>query len=526
MTQTKTNSHAAYTMHLQVDDSATMSHDRAVGTSVALQLQKAGFIAVFAGGCVRDRLLGRIPKDFDVATNATPEQILAIFNGDEKSSGDTVLTVGVAFGVIIVIREGVQIEVATLRTDGQYADGRRPDAVTFVTSADADVALRADAARRDLTINAMFEDPATGCIYDFFGGWYDLKRRELKTVGDAADRFGEDRLRMLRVVRFAGKLGFSVAPSLMAALKTHAHDLKPGAVVSWERVAAELEGMLTSAHPTKAMELLMETGLMSQILPEMMQTLDPQLARQDFIWHPEGLVWQHTLLVLQELVVQGASFELLLAGLLHDIAKPQTMKIEWELDQERISNYGHAEKGAVIAADICRRLKLSARQVHRVSEIVRLHMQMHAFNDPAIKRSKLVRLLERDDIMDLIMMQHADCLGTGRSYTERLEASLTDFYLGKLEEMANDPTPSRRAGAACLVDGLMIKRLGIKPGPAYRVIKDAAYDAQHAGEFTDVEGAEKWLEANAVALAEAPLPVAGEEGAEDIPGGISGRHCC
>jgi tRNA nucleotidyltransferase/poly(A) polymerase len=501
------------------------THPRTIGRGVAAQLQQAGFIAVFAGGCVRDRFLGLTPKDFDVATNATPEQILAVF------TNHTTIAVGAQFGVIVIVREGVQIEVATLRTDGQYADGRRPDAVTFVTNADPMVALKEDAARRDLTVNAMFEDPLTGVIYDFFGGQDDIKLRLLRTVGLPAERFAEDRLRMLRVVRFAGKLDFTVADELLVAVKHHAGDLKPGLIVSWERIANELEGMLTSRHPLVCLDLLLETGLMGQFLPEMLDTTDPHFARQDPVWHPEGLVWAHTKLVLIELIAQGASFELLLAGLLHDVAKPQTMKIELEpydsgvgqtSMRERITNYGHAEKGAVIAEAICRRLKLSAKQVFQVSEIVRLHMQMHNFDDPAIKRSKLVRLMTREDIMDLIMMQHADALGTARTEAERASSSLKAFYLAKLEEMRDDPTPSMRSGAPALINGHMVKRFGFKPSPLFKVIIEAAFEAQHAGEFTDEAGAETWLSMHAEEFRACKPETS--QGTEAIVGGV--KRCC
>jgi hypothetical protein len=192
---------------------------------------------------------------------------------------------------------------------------------------------------------------------------------------------------------------------------------------------------------------------------------------------------------------------------------------------ERITNYGHAEKGAVIAEAICRRLKLSSKQTFRVSEIVRLHMQMHSFNDPAIKRSKLVRLMEHEHIMDLIMMQHADALGTGRTAAERASASLKDFYLGKLEEMRNDPRPAMRAGAAGLVDGRMIKDLGFKPGPVYRVIKEAAFEAQHGGEFTDEAGARTWLAQHEAEFRATRADT--EQTAEPVVEAVGGgKRCC
>jgi poly(A) polymerase len=496
---------------------------------MARQLQQAGFIGVFAGGCVRDRFLGLTPKDYDVATSARPEQIQKLF------ADDTVVAVGAQFGVIVVIRQGVQIEIATLRTDGEYADGRRPDEVIFVTSTDIMVALKEDAARRDLTVNAMFEDPISGVIYDFFGGQQDLKLRLLRTVGRPSHRFAEDRLRMLRAVRFAGKLGFTLADELMVALKQHAGDLKPGLIVSWERIAGELEGMLTSKHPLVCMDLLMQTGLMDQILPELLDSLDPHWARQDPVWHPEGLVWEHVKMVLLELIAQGASFELLLAGLLHDVAKPLTMKIELEpfdpgtgqtFMRERITNYGHAEKGAVIAEAICKRLKLSSKQVVQVSELVRLHMQMHNFNDPAIKPHKLAVLMGREDIIDLIMMQHADSLGTRRTAEERASASLKSFYLAKLEELRNNPAPSLRPNAKGLVDGDMVRRSGFKPGPLFKVILEAGFEAQHAGEFTDAASAQTWLaqheaEFRAIVLPpREPLPTT-----EIIKGDVT-KRCC
>lgn len=498
-----------------------MSNARSVAAAVARQLKSNGFIGVFAGGCVRDRFLGVEPKDYDVATNATPDQIKRIF------AADTCLLVGEAFGVIVIVREGVQVEVATLRNDGQYGDGRRPDSVVFVTESDPAVALKGDAARRDLTINAMFEDPATGVIYDFFGGQDDINNRVIRSVGDPSKRFAEDRLRMLRVVRFAAKLGFKVDAALMRALKRHARDLKPGVVVAWERIANELSGILTSKAPVVGLDLLMRSGLMKVILPEVVR-LKSFRGFQDPFWHPEGFTLTHTFMVVNvaatrqsmanalasvadhDDIVESvnkslASFALRLALLLHDIAKPQTQK--WSVTRRtrgwlryilpyrvRVSNHGHAEEGAEIAEAICRRFKLPNEVTLRVKEIVLMHMQMHNFNDPAIKRSKLVRLVQRDEIFDLIAMQHCDSLGTGRSLADREGDSLMAFYLNLLVEMRNDPVAARRPGADCLVTGKHILACGFKAGPIIGVIKDAALEAQHAGEFTDEAGGVAWLQ--------------------------------
>lgn len=483
-----------------ISDNNSVSAPRAIATDVARTLQQHGHVAVFAGGCVRDFFLDVEPKDFDIATNATPARIKEIFKDD------TCLLVGESFGVIIVVRDGEQIEIATFRGDGQYGDGRRPDSVVLLSDIDPIEALKEDAARRDLTINAMFFDPIADKLYDFFGGKADIEQRLLRAVGDASQRFDEDRLRMLRVVRFAARLDFTVEPGLLAALKKHAPELAAGRIVSYERIAKELEGILLSKNPVAGLELLMESGLMAEILPEMLDMVGPR-AVQDPIWHPEGTAWVHTMMVLKEAAKRenGKSFAFMLGVFLHDIAKPLTMTTREEKRANadgseiivRVSNLGHAEEGFKMAQVICRRFKLSGETSHRVCEIVRMHMQMHDFNDPAIKRSKLVRLMQRSDIHDLIEMQHADSLGTGRTLEERQESSHREFYLGLLRELENDRSPTRRLNAPPLVTGLHVKEMGFKPGPIFRVVKQAAMEAQHEGEFTDSGGAQKWLSDNA-----------------------------
>lgn len=467
-----------------------MSKAREIAMAVVRQLKEHGYFAVFAGGCVRDRFLGLQPKDFDVATNATPEEIKQIFKDD------TCLLVGEAFGIIMVVREGEQIEIATFRGDGQYSDDRRPDSVILLSGLDPLEALKRDAERRDLTINAMFEDPTTGEIFDFFGGQDDIKNRIIRAVGDAAQRIAEDRLRMMRVARFAAKLGFQVDPTLMAALKTYAPTLRPG--VAFERIAVELEGILLSKDPVVGLQILMDTGLMAQFLPEMLDMVGEN-AMGDPIWHPEGLAWVHTLMVIAVAAMEPEkSFEFMLGVLLHDIAKPCTMATRVEMvggvEVVRVSNRGHAEVGSEMAKVICRRLKLSNEQTHRVSEIVRMHMQMHDYNNPAISRKKLVKLMSRPDIMDLIKMQHADSMGTGRSLADREADSHREYYLNLLEEMRNDPNPTMRPNAPQLLDGKMLIARGFKPGPIFRVIKEAGFEAQAMGEFTDAAGAEAWLD--------------------------------
>lgn len=509
-----------------------MNKDREIGIAVVRQLKEHGYFAVFAGGCVRDRFLGVVPKDYDVATNATPEEIKRIFAADKP------ILVGEAFGIIVIPRDGVQIEVATFRGDGQYGDGRRPDSVVLLNQLDPLEALKQDALRRDLTINAMFEDPITGEIYDFVGGQEDIKSRILRAVGDAALRFAEDRLRMLRVVRFTAKLGFSVDENTMAAVKMYAKDLFPS--VTYERIATELEEILLSKNPTVGLQLLMDTGLMEQFLPEMLEMVTPA-AMGDPIWHPEGLAWVHTLMVVAVAAMEEEkSFEFMLGVFLHDIAKPRTMTTRVEVidgvEVVRISNKGHAEVGCEMAKVICTRLKLSNDQKHRVSEIVRLHMQMHDYNNPAIKRSKVVKLMSRPDIMDLIKMQHADSMGTGRPLADRQADSHREYYLKLLEEVKNDPTPTMRANAKQLLDGRVIISRGFKPGPIFRVIKEAGFEAQAMGEFTDIAGAEAWFDERAEAfrnMTADDISAALAASADDSPGVPEvarvvpgGRDCC
>ncbi|MBA4077477.1 MAG: hypothetical protein C0508_20780, partial [Cyanobacteria bacterium PR.023] len=418
-------------------------------------------------------------KDYDIATSATPDQVERLF----LDQGYKVIPVGKAFGVINVVVNGREFEIATLRSESTYSDGRRPDGVQFVSS------LSADAARRDLTINAMFQDPVTGVIYDFHGGQHDLARRIIRSVGDPAERFSEDKLRMLRVPRFASKYeGFTVDPETMAALKANSFGIH---AVSSERVRDEIKGMLTSSNPVRGMQIMMDSGLMKQVLPEVYKLRGPK-GRQDPVWQPEGTVWTHTKLVLKNLT--GGNFERMMGGLLHDVGKPATQKF-WP--DGGISNHGHDAKGAEITQEIARRLKLSSNQQERISELVRLHMAMHEVT--VMRPGKLTALLERPDVMDLIEIQHADATGSknydvGRSHKE--------FLLQKLEELKE----AGKLGEKPLVNGHMLLNMNIKPGPHFKAVIEAAREAQREGDFTNQEGAQRWLDENSAKIIEAHRP--------------------
>ncbi len=448
-----------------------MNRQRAIATQVVAELRRHGHTAVFAGGCVRDEFLGNEHNDYDVATSALPEQVESIF--------ERTLPVGKAFGIIVVLLDGESIEVATLRADGQYGDGRRPDSVQFVDS------LEEDARRREFTMNAMFLDPFTGEVIDFFGGQQDLRAGIIRAVGNAEERIDEDRLRMLRAVRFASRYGFEIEAELKQAIHKLAPQLHQGAkAIAWERIAKEFKGILTSANPLVGLDFMMESGLMAEIIPELLET-NSEKGEQDAIWHPEGNTWMHSRYVVQNLV--GSSFELVLGGLLHDVGKPRTQERH---ESGKITNYGHDAVGAEMAAVICRRLKLSRESRHRVTELVRLHMKMHRVQ--AMRRSKLMAILERDDIHDLIALQDADSRGKGpfcdgNPYTQKA------FLLGKLEELSRVDEESQRLGATPLVTGFTLINMGFKPGPQFRTILDRTLEAQREGVITSAEQARKWV---------------------------------
>lgn len=457
---------------------------REFARAIVLHLRKHGHEALFAGGCVRDEILGLKPKDYDVATNALPDDTEKLFTPEQLAAdgwqypNTHTIAVGKSFGIIVVVcGSELKVEIATLRNDGQYSDGRRPDAVKFVTS------FEADAARRDFTINAMFLDPVSGERFDFFGGEADLKAGIIRAVGDAEARIEEDKLRMLRAMRFAARFNFRIDRALLTAIKGQATEIRH---VSAERIRQELEGLLCAAHPLIGLNYLEQTQLLVLIFPEMMYMFT-DLGEQDPLWHPEGNYWNHTRLVVDGLT--GSHFILMLAGLLHDIAKGVTQR-RWP--DGGISNHEHDEVGAEMARVICRRLKLSNDETDRVCDLILLHMRMHKVRD--LRLGKLVNLLRRPDIDDLIALQHADSQGTWRR--DRSSRSHREFLRAKLHELTS------KVHAKPLITGDMLIRMGFQPGPSFRVLKDAGLLAQNEGLFVDPAEAEAWVKANATRLLE------------------------
>lgn len=428
---------------------------REAATGVIRTLQQEGYEAVFAGGCVRDRLLGRTPRDYDMATSATPDQMQALFPGSHL--------VGKAFGVIIVRKGEFQIEVATFREDGVYEDGRHPVAVRF---ADRET----DAQRRDFTINAMFEDPIAGEVIDLVGGREDLKAGILRAVGDPARRFDEDKLRLLRAVRFAARFEFRIEEKTWEAMRAVAPLIKG---VSAERIGDEVAGILTEGHARTGFELLDASGLLEQVLPEITCMHG---CEQNPDHHPEGDVFEHTMRCIDQLE-EGCTRELALGMLLHDVAKPTTAALR----EGRWTFYGHPREGSDMAAEICRRLRYSNDTTDRVCFLVEQHLR-HS-SAPDMKQSTLKRFLRQDGIEELLEIARMDAMGS------RGDLTLYEFCRNALEELGEEevrPDP--------LVTGRDLIRLGYKPGPLFREILTAIEDAQLEGALTTPEEALKMLE--------------------------------
>jgi poly(A) polymerase len=421
------------------------------------RLRAAGHQALFAGGCVRDRLLGRAPLDYDVATSAPPEAVRALF--------PRTVAVGAQFGVILVLERGARVEVATFRSDAAYVDGRRPSAVHFGSA-------RQDAERRDFTINALYEDPLTNEVHDWVGGQADLAAGVIRTVGDAGSRIAEDRLRMLRAVRFAARLGFEIHPDTLDAIRAAAPTVVDMAA---ERIGDELVKMLCEGAARRAFELLDETGLLRVVLPSIAAM---QGVAQSPDCHPEGDVWQHTLLLLAQLPA-GAPETLALGALFHDVGKPVSAGEK----NGRITFYGHQHAGADMAVDVCRALRRSRDTWERVDYLVRNHLRLAQARD--MRLSTLKRMLAADGFDELCRLARLDSLASSRDlgpvvYCERRKAELA------VEELK--PAP--------LLDGNDLQAMGHAPGPRLGAILRELADAQLEGEIATRDEASAWVRRN------------------------------
>jgi poly(A) polymerase len=436
-------------------------------------LRQQGHQAYFAGGCVRDILLSREPADYDVATDATPQQVMQIF--------PQTYAVGEQFGVVLVPenegttgaltrqserseRSKQTVEVATFRADVGYSDGRHPDEVRFTKDPEE------DAQRRDFTINGMMLDPATNEILDFVGGRDDLKKEIICAIGDPNRRFEEDKLRMLRAVRFAARFNYQIDPATLNAIQVLAPKISQ---VSAERVREELTKMLTEGHARRAFELLDQTKLLPEVLPEIAAMKGVAQPPQ---YHPEGDVFIHTLLLLDKLM-PAASKTLAWGALLHDVGKPPTFRIA----PDRIRFDGHVDVGVKMAAEILRRLRFSNHETDQILALVDNHMR---FGDvQRMKQSTLKKFLRLPAFDEHLELHRIDCLS---SHGQLNAYEYAQQQLRTMSPEAIRPTP--------LITGRDLIEAGYKPGPRFKEVLAAVEDAQLEGRLTSPEEAMKFVQ--------------------------------
>jgi poly(A) polymerase len=423
------------------------------------RLQEAGFQALWAGGCVRDLILGQKPADYDVATSATPEEVMATLPY-------RAITVGISFGVVRVRqprRPAAEVEVATFRSDGAYLDGRRPETVVFSSP-------ELDAARRDFTINGMFLDPLKNELIDYVGGHDDLKKRLLRAIGDPQARLREDKLRVLRAIRLSARFHFEIEPATLNAVKDMAHQV---VTVSRERIAQELVKMLMHPSRARAMELVLETGVAAAILPDL---LPMRGIFQGKPIEPEGDLWDHTMLVL-ELLPADCSFTLAMGALLHDIGKPRCRAFS----QGRYRFDNHEQVGARIAESLCRDLKLSNAERERIVWLVEYHQYLGEAKK--LRESKLKRILAMPGIDELLALHRADALASTGN-TEHVD--YCEYYRKAEPAGPINPRP--------LLTGHDLVRLGLEPGAHFATILDEVREAQLEGQIKNKQAAIEWVE--------------------------------
>jgi poly(A) polymerase len=422
---------------------------------IAQRLREQGHIAYFAGGCVRDMVRGLTPKDFDIATDAPPEIVQKIF--------PRTYAVGAKFGVIVVVENETNFEVATFRSDDAYIDGRRPTSVHFASPEE-------DAKRRDFTINGMFFDPAKDEVIDFVGGRKDLEAKLIRAIGEPAQRFAEDRLRMLRAVRFAAVLEYKIDNQTWDALVANA-----GAIIeiSAERVRDELVKIFLSPNRVRGWDLLDQSGLLRTILPE----IEPMKGcKQPEQFHPEGDVFEHTRLMLK-LLPEKVSVPLVFSVILHDVAKPVTATVD---PTGRIRFNEHDRIGAAMTEQIMERLRFSRAEIDATVEMVRQHM---VFKDvPKMRVAKLKRFMARPTFGEELELHRVDCASSHRMMENY------EFLLQKREEFANEPIIPPP-----LVTGEDLIKLGLKPGPKFGEILEAVETKQLEGALKDRDQALDWV---------------------------------
>ena len=430
-----------------------MVEQKKLAGQIVKQLKKAGFLAYFAGGCVRDLIMKKAPEDYDIATTAKPEDIEKIF--------PKCIPVGKQFGVMVVVYEKHHFEVATFRSEGPYRDGRHPDEVSFTTPEE-------DAKRRDFTVNGIFYDPLRRSIIDYVDGRKDIRGKRIRTIGSPKARFMEDRLRLLRAIRFAANLGFKIEPQTWQAIKELRKEIHS---VSQERIRDELVKMFTRPNAGRGLELLSESGLLKEILPEIEAMKGVQQPPE---FHPEGDVFIHTRMLMDQL--DHPSGVLAFGALLHDVGKPDTFSDEGD----RIHFYNHPKVGSDIAQKILSRLRFSNREITHIRSCVENHMKFA--NVQEMRIGKLKQFLARENFQVELELHRIDCLASHG----KLE--LYRFLKRKLKEFKREELKPKR-----LINGDDLIQLGIKPGPIMKEILEEAYALQLEGKVVSRDKALEWI---------------------------------
>ena len=429
----------------------------ATATRLVRTLREAGHEALFAGGCVRDMLLGKEAHDIDIATSARPEEVQKLF--------PRTVAVGAHFGVVVVLEDGMEFQIATFRSDGTYRDGRHPESVTFTDA-------EGDAKRRDFTVNGLFFDPVDRRVLDYVNGESDLRAGILRCIGDPSARFSEDKLRLLRCVRFAASLGFRIEEKTFAALLAKAPEITE---VSAERVRDELVKIFTHPNRVRGFDLLDQSGLMDVLLPEVSRLKG---CEQPPDFHPEGDVFVHTRLMLS-LLPDHVSVPLVFSVLFHDIGKPPTFRRD---ETGRIRFNGHEGVSATMTTEIFHRLRFSNAETEAAVTCVKNHM---SFKDVKNMRvATLKRFLARPTIEEEMELHRVDCLGS-HGLLDNFE-----FLREKQEEFSNAPLIPEP-----LIPGRDLIAAGRKPGPKFKQILDAVQALQLEGSLLTREDALAWVAA-------------------------------
>ncbi len=425
-----------------------------VALAIAATLRKNGFVAYFAGGCVRDYLMGQAPQDFDIATTATPEEVERLF--------PKTVPVGKQFGVMLVVDSDIPFEVATFRCEGGYQDGRHPTHVAFTRPEE-------DAKRRDFTVNGLFYDPFASKVIDFVNGVDDIPKKIIRAIGNAEVRFHEDKLRLLRAIRFASTLGFEIEEKTWEAVKKHAPEIH---AVSPERVREELVKIFTRAGAARGFVLLSESGLMKEILPEI-EAMKGVAQPENF--HPEGDVYEHTRLLLENLH-PPVSTMLAFSALLHDVGKPKTSAIR----KGRLTFYEHSEEGAKIAELMMKRLRFSNEEISGVCECISNHMKF--MDVKKMRAGKLKQFISRPYFNEEMELHRIDCLASHGMLDNY------GFLQEKLKEYEHEELKPKP-----LVNGNDLIAMGMSPGPAMKPILEELYELQLEGAHKTRDEALAWL---------------------------------